>query len=337
MTTFSEKSLSVMLEKAQSALKAGDKKTARTLAQKVIAASPDNVDAYLMLASLSTPTESLSYLKRVLEIDPKNQKAREKMHLLVEQLKEEEIKRTRRTSQEETQAIRASASKEGNKRKNARSLGGGILSAIGVVLITLFIFIGDDLSWPSTPQKNGRTMRPAGVLLKPTLTPSATATPIPTFTPTDSAATSPTSTGKPTADKTYLDYFAHSWDIPDAFSNADAFWIEVDLSEQMVYTYKGDTFLKSFLVSTGTNTYPTITGAFKIYAKYPSYLMVGDGYYLPNVPYSMFFYKGYSLHGTYWHNNFGTPMSHGCINMKTSDAKWVYENTPIGTYVYIHD
>jgi len=55
------------------------------------------------------------------------------------------------------------------------------------------------------------------------------------------------------------------------------------------------------------------------------------------VPYSMFFYKGYSLHGTYWHSNFGTPMSHGCINMVTSDAAWVYENAPIGTYVYVHD
>jgi lipoprotein-anchoring transpeptidase ErfK/SrfK len=65
--------------------------------------------------------------------------------------------------------------------------------------------------------------------------------------------------------------------------------------------------------------------------------MVGDGYYLPDVPYSMFFYKGYSLHGTYWHSNFGTPMSHGCVNMVTSDAAWVYENAPIGTYVYVHD
>jgi len=55
-------------------------------------------------------------------------------------------------------------------------------------------------------------------------------------------------------------------------------------------------------------------------------------YYLPNVPYVMFFEndkiaasRGYSLHGTYWHNNFGTPMSHGCVNMKTSEAALIYE------------
>jgi lipoprotein-anchoring transpeptidase ErfK/SrfK len=149
----------------------------------------------------------------------------------------------------------------------------------------------------------------------------------------------PTSTPKPTptVDKTYLSYFAHSWDIPIEVTGSDDFWIEVDLSEQMVYTYRGDTFLESFLVSTGTSSYPTVTGTFRIYAKYPAYLMIGPGYYLPDVPYSMFFYKGYSLHGTYWHNNFGTPMSHGCVNMRTSDAAWVYENAPIGTYVFVHD
>jgi len=64
--------------------------------------------------------------------------------------------------------------------------------------------------------------------------------------------------------------------------------------------------------------------------------MSGPGYYLPNVPYVMYFYKGYSLHGTYWHNNFGTPMSHGCVNMRTEEAKWLFEWTtpavPEGAY-----
>jgi lipoprotein-anchoring transpeptidase ErfK/SrfK len=64
--------------------------------------------------------------------------------------------------------------------------------------------------------------------------------------------------------------------------------------------------------------------------------MRGPDYDLPDVPYTMFFYKGYSLHGTYWHHNFGTPMSRGCINMKTEEAAWVYENARVGTYVFIH-
>jgi lipoprotein-anchoring transpeptidase ErfK/SrfK len=53
--------------------------------------------------------------------------------------------------------------------------------------------------------------------------------------------------------------------------------------------------------------------------------MSGPGYRLPNVPDVMFFYKAYALHGTYWHNNFGQPMSHGCVNLRTEDARWLYE------------
>jgi lipoprotein-anchoring transpeptidase ErfK/SrfK len=64
--------------------------------------------------------------------------------------------------------------------------------------------------------------------------------------------------------------------------------------------------------------------------------MSGPGYYLPGVPYTMYFYKGYGLHGTYWHSNFGTPMSHGCVNLKTEDAGWLYNWASIGTIVNIH-
>jgi lipoprotein-anchoring transpeptidase ErfK/SrfK len=51
----------------------------------------------------------------------------------------------------------------------------------------------------------------------------------------------------------------------------------------------------------------------------------------------MYFYESYGLHGTYWHHNFGHPMSHGCVNLKTEDAQWLYENfVSIGTLVNIH-
>ena len=64
--------------------------------------------------------------------------------------------------------------------------------------------------------------------------------------------------------------------------------------------------------------------------------MTGPGYYLPGVPYTMYFYKGYALHGTYWHDNFGTPMSHGCVNLETNDAEWLYEFASVGTLVNVH-
>lgn len=113
--------------------------------------------------------------------------------------------------------------------------------------------------------------------------------------------------------------------------------IEVDLTNQKVYAYEGQRKVYEFIVSTGKWAL-TPTGEFRIWAKVRSQKMsggdktLGTYYYLPNVPYVMFFYndkiakmRGFSFHGTYWHNNFGHPMSHGCINMRTADAQTLYE------------
>ena len=62
---------------------------------------------------------------------------------------------------------------------------------------------------------------------------------------------------------------------------------------------------------------------------------LGTYYYLPNVPCTMYFYKGYGLHGTYWHNNFGHPMSHGCVNMKTEEACTLFDWASVGTRVNV--
>jgi len=113
-------------------------------------------------------------------------------------------------------------------------------------------------------------------------------------------------------------------------------WIDVDLTNQMVYAYEGDAIVNSFLVSTGTSMTPTVTGKFKIWIKLRKTDMSGPGYYLPDVPYTMYFYKGYGLHGTYWHSNFGTPMSHGCVNLSIPDAEWLYYWASEGTVVNVH-
>ena len=113
-------------------------------------------------------------------------------------------------------------------------------------------------------------------------------------------------------------------------------WIDVNLSTQTVTAYEGQTPVYTALASTGTQWTPTVVGAYEIYVKYVSTTMSGPGYYLPNVPYTMYFYKGYGLHGTYWHSNFGAPMSHGCVNLATPDAEWFYNWAPIGTPVVSH-
>jgi lipoprotein-anchoring transpeptidase ErfK/SrfK len=113
-------------------------------------------------------------------------------------------------------------------------------------------------------------------------------------------------------------------------------WIEVNLSEQRVYAWEGDVLVNSFLASTGTWAHPTVTGTFHIWHKTPLQDMSGPGYYLPDVPYVMYFYKDYGLHGTYWHNNFGTPMSHGCVNLTIPDSEWLYNWASYGTTVKVH-
>jgi len=113
-------------------------------------------------------------------------------------------------------------------------------------------------------------------------------------------------------------------------------WIDVDLTQQRLYAYEGDTLANSFVVSTGTWQTPTVTGTYNVWIKLRSAPMSGPGYYLPNVPYIMYFYGSYGIHGTYWHNNFGTPMSHGCVNMSIPDSEWIYNFASVGTTVNVH-
>jgi LysM repeat protein len=113
-------------------------------------------------------------------------------------------------------------------------------------------------------------------------------------------------------------------------------WIDVNVTTQTLSAYEGDRLVFTTKVSTGVRRYPTVLGKFRIRTKLRAQTMVGPGYYLPNVPYVMYFYAGYAIHGTYWHNDFGRPRSHGCVNMSIPDAKWLYEWAPIGTLVVTH-
>ncbi|TFG72817.1 MAG: LysM peptidoglycan-binding domain-containing protein [Anaerolineales bacterium] len=113
-------------------------------------------------------------------------------------------------------------------------------------------------------------------------------------------------------------------------------WIDVNLSQQRITAYEGQTAVYSALVSTGTWQHPTVVGTYSINVKYRYTPMSGPGYYLPNVPHTMYFYGGYAIHGAYWHNNFGTPMSHGCVNLSLGDAEWFYNWAPVGTKVVSH-
>lgn len=113
-------------------------------------------------------------------------------------------------------------------------------------------------------------------------------------------------------------------------------WIDINLSQQRLTAYQGQTAMLSVLISSGVAGKRTPTGTFAVRTKIFSQTMSGPGYRLPGVPYVMYFAGANAIHGTYWHNNFGRPMSHGCVNMRTSEAAWLYNWARVGTPVKVH-
>ena len=119
--------------------------------------------------------------------------------------------------------------------------------------------------------------------------------------------------------------------------------IVVSISAQALWAYENGELVRSTLVSTGTAEVPETTtpiGYYQIHTKIDIQDMEGtisnEYYFVPDVPDVMYFdYQGNALHGTYWHNNFGTPMSHGCVNLPLDVAAWMYDWAPIGTAVSV--
>jgi lipoprotein-anchoring transpeptidase ErfK/SrfK len=114
-------------------------------------------------------------------------------------------------------------------------------------------------------------------------------------------------------------------------------WIEVDLSDQTLIAWQGETAVLRTSISSGRTEYPTVRGTYKIRTKLDLERMIGPGYDTPNVPWTMYFFRGYAIHGAYWHNNFGTPVSHGCVNMRVEEAKALYEWASVGLEVVVHE
>lgn len=114
--------------------------------------------------------------------------------------------------------------------------------------------------------------------------------------------------------------------------------IEVDLSEQRTYLFENGNVVNSYAISSGKAGTPTFTGRYTIHAHVPIQDMgcyEGAPYCTEDVQWVTWFNGDQGFHGTYWHNNFGTPMSHGCVNMSNDVAKYVYDWAPDGTEVWV--
>lgn len=349
------------LTNARKAYQNGDHPAVRHWAQHALEVDPRQEEAWLWLAAVSSPKASLAYLKKALEINPHSSRARKGMHWAVQ--RQRSVPRGRAAESPSPSAPAAALSRPsvqaaldrlpGLARKSLpkpdykqlrRSFVIAVLTCLAVVVVWLFSspfsMAGKETRFGSEVLqlaqvaigKATRTPTPTATFT-PTATPTVTPTATPTSTPTETPI--PTDTPLPTEPPPPEEAPPEQAEQPSEGSESDR-WIDVNLSEQRLYAYAGNEVLESFPVSTGTSLHPTVTGAYNVYVKYRYADMAGPGYYLPNVPYVMYFYKGYGLHGTYWHNNFGTPMSHGCVNLSTENAGWLFDFAEVGTLVNVH-
>ncbi len=131
---------------------------------------------------------------------------------------------------------------------------------------------------------------------------------------------------------------ASSREPPPGYAAEGKKWIDVSIGKQLLVAYEGSRAVYVTLVSSGrggmgdpATTHATIRGVFYIRAKHVSATMDGDeaqdSYDLRDVPYIQYFHEGYALHGAFWHDDFGKPRSHGCINLAPKDAAWLFEWT----------
>lgn len=102
-------------------------------------------------------------------------------------------------------------------------------------------------------------------------------------------------------------------------------WVGVSLAEQTLVAYEGDRPLYATLIASGLPATPTVQGIFRTWKRLPTGKMSGPGYYLEDITWTCYFHGGYALHTAYWHDDFGWPHSHGCVNLSPYDAWWVYQ------------
>jgi lipoprotein-anchoring transpeptidase ErfK/SrfK len=364
------------IQNAREALRAGNRGAARRWAEQAAQLAPQLEDPWLILASVASPRASVAFIEKALQINPESPRARKGMQWALKRLQEvpSEQKKLDETTKQ-IKAVKRSAPAKKSRRGMVYPILllalGCVVLLVAAWTATTSPVLASILAGVTQPvevehpkvwaqieiAKPAQASDPAPVLVdaEPTL-PAPTPTSQPTLEPTAAPAVSTSEPDPITPEETSTPAGSLVMDIVEntpeptagpTDANAPAKpesppvgngvrWIEVNLTEQRVYAWEGDVLLNSFLVSTGTWATPTVTGTFSIWHKTPLQAMSGPGYYLPNVPYVMYFYKDYGFHGTYWHNNFGTPMSHGCVNLTIPDSEWLYNWASYGTTVKVH-
>jgi len=330
-----DEQIAVLMGQGRAAARAGQRARARRYFSAVLEHDPANQEAWLERAAVvDDPQEAMAHLARVLALDPKNERARQALRAARRRagnLPPYAASPLPPVNVSHLPVPRPLVSVPGSRSRRPLSPGLIVIGALGLVLLLALAL------WTDAPRTVVAALLPTPTYTPtPTPTHTLTPTPTPTFTPTPTPTPTFTPTPTPTFTPTPPPTSTPKPTKVPADQGASGKWIEVDLSQQRLYAHEGQRTVLTAAVSTGIARYPTPTGRFRIYVKYRATRMTGPGYDLPNVPWTMYFYRSYGVHGTYWHNNFGHPMSHGCVNMKTSEAKWLYQWAPVGTLVVIH-
>ena len=361
--------------KAREALHRGDKQSAWQLGKRAVLAAPKMEDAWLILAAADpNAQDALAYARKALEVNPTSTRAHRGLEWAVARVKQANVGNA--LVEKSTNASFSIGRKDAlatlpkpisrgtipspQSKINKRNwLYPTILIGAGCLMVGLVGFfaltspvLASILSSISAPVPTQENLWASVDIAKPTIAPNdgnllafrSELQDIPSVAaPEDpivvlQATATPGMVVMEVVDDNSLGQSV----LPDeariqfpAEDNGER-WIDVNLSEQRVYAYEGDVVVNSFLVSTGVAETPTVTGEYQIYVKVRIQDMSGPGYYLPDVPWVMYFYDEYGFHGTYWHNNFGTPMSRGCVNMRIEDAAWLYDWASVGTTVNVH-
>jgi lipoprotein-anchoring transpeptidase ErfK/SrfK len=353
-----------LIQRAGEAVKAGNQRQARQLLLQAIKQDPSDHIAWLGIARVaSSPQASLDYARRAARLQPNDPLVKKVLDWAENRQQQlRSIQETEQSGGEEAASVRVGewlrwqtavpyigiavliilvglAGLWAWNRENGRT---ATIDTVNPTATSMAVLAQVDRSLPAQkdeieatavpPTATPNPIQPKDVLSgqegepratwtltpTPTDTPTPTVTPVPTFVSADNRQPS----GRPFG------------------VGPDERWIDVNLSTQTLTAFEGNTAVYSTLISSGLPSFPTVTGQFRIWLRYESQTMdgarLGYDYYLTGVPYVMYFYQDYALHGTYWHNNFGTPMSHGCVNLETSDAQWVYNFTSLGTLVNVH-
>jgi len=311
---------------SRSALAAGKRSEARRLARRAAKFAPNREEPWLLLAAMATPRGAIGYLERALELNPGSQRAQKGM----------------RWANQRLHAPPGASDAALAIPRMPQALMFAAVFAVGAFALFAWMrppAVDNSLRFVSQAAAAEINALFPTSAYTPTVTNTVTQTNTPTMTPTPSATFTPTNTSTPTPTATSIvnpqAIEKEFVELPSSLSPRER-WIDINLSTQTLSAYEGADLVERFVISSGRAGSPTVTGEFRIWVKVPIQDMSGPGYYIRDVPNVMYFYKSYGIHGTWWHNNFGTPMSAGCVNMTIDNSEWMYSWASVGTLVKVH-